>query len=324
MNTAGSPEFARNYGFWSEAEQLALVSSRVAIAGVGGVGYQVGTKLARMGVSSFSIADPEEFEAQNANRVPGATSLTYGRSKAEVFREEVRAINPRAVVHIYRDGVTVDNVTEFLDGAALVFDESETTHPEIGTTIARHARQLGIPDLLVVNVGFAATVTAFHPQGRFTFERFMGLPAGASLEEIAGMSVDFSRFLPYIPPYSDLRGLVAMTTDAPDGSRVSLPSISPGVDLASALGTTQAFLHLTAAAGIRNRRHRPIWAPRLAYLDAYTLRGRVMRASRATHLRYVLWAALRDRLGRNPSAAYSHAQIAARAAGSPAEPPVEG
>jgi molybdopterin/thiamine biosynthesis adenylyltransferase len=313
MKSIDSPEFSRNYGFWSEAEQQALLSSRVAIAGVGGVGFQVGTKLARMGVASFSIADPEEFEPQNANRVPGATTATYGRSKAEVFREQVREINPSAVVHVYRDGVTTENVGEFLEGAALVFDESETTHPEIGTTIARHARELGIPDVLVVNVGFAAQVTSFHPRGRWTFERFMGLPEGASLEQIAASKVDYSRFLPYIPPYSDLRGLVAMTTDAPDGSSVSLPSIAPGVDLASAIGTTQAFLHLTAA--VSNRRRQPIWAPRLAYLDAYALRGRILRAGRMTHLRHVVVAAVRDRLGRNPQGSYTHADIARRGAG---------
>ncbi|WP_291048084.1 ThiF family adenylyltransferase [Herbiconiux sp.] len=312
MTSVGSPEFSRNYGFWSEAEQQALVDSRVAIAGVGGVGFQVGTKLARMGVSSFSIADPEDFEPQNANRVPGATTATYGRSKAEVFREQVREINPAAVVHVYRDGVTVENVGEFLAGATIVFDESETTHPEIGTTIARTARALGIPDILVVNVGFAAQVTAFHPRSRFTFERFMGLSETAPLDEIAASEVDYSRFLPYIPPYSDLRGLVAMTTEAPDGSRVSLPSISPGVDLASAIGTTQAFLHLTAAAGIVNRRRRPIWAPRLAYLDAYTMRGRILRAGKAAHLRHVLVAAARDRFGWNPKGAYTHEEIARR------------
>ena len=317
MKSLDAPEFSRNYGFWSEAEQAALMNSRVAIAGVGGVGFQVGTKLARMGVASFAGADPEEFDPQNANRVPGASASTYGRSKVDVFREQVRDINPDAVVHRYHDGVTVENAAEFLAGATLVFDESETTHPEIGTTIARHARALGIPDLLVVNVGFAATVTAFHPRSRFTFERFMGLGDDAPLDEIAQQKIDFGRFLPYVPPYSDLRGLVAMTTDGPTGERPSLPSIAPGVDLASAIGTTQAFLHLTAAAGVMNRRRSPIWAPRLALLDAYTMHGKVIRASRATHLRHVLTAALRDRFGRNPAASYTHADLARRAPAPP-------
>jgi tRNA A37 threonylcarbamoyladenosine dehydratase len=96
MKSLDSPEFARNYGFWSEAEQQALLGARVAIAGVGGVGFQVGTKLARMGVASFSIADPEDFEPQNANRVPGATTATYGRSKRMSFASRcARSTRPR-------------------------------------------------------------------------------------------------------------------------------------------------------------------------------------------------------------------------------------
>jgi hypothetical protein len=313
MRSLGDPEFSRNYGFWSEAEQQALTESRIAIAGVGGVGFQVGTKLARMGVGSFSIADPEVFERANANRVPGASALSYGRSKASVFREEVLAINPAAVVDVYGEGVTPSNAAEFLAGADLVFDESETTQPEIGTAIARQARAQGIADLLVVNVGFSSMATAFAPGGRFTFERYMGLPEGAPLDEIAGLSVDFSRVLPYVPPYSDLRGLVAVATAGPDGTSPSLPSIAPGVDLASALGSTQAFLHLMHRKGLGQRRRRPIWAPRVAVLDAYSVTGRIIRASKATHLRHLLVAAARDRAGRNPRGSYTHEDIARRA-----------
>ncbi len=40
--TIDSPEFSRNYGFWNEDEQRALLSAHVAIAGVGGDGFQLG------------------------------------------------------------------------------------------------------------------------------------------------------------------------------------------------------------------------------------------------------------------------------------------
>jgi molybdopterin/thiamine biosynthesis adenylyltransferase len=310
MRSHSSPEFSRNYGFWSEDEQRALLTSSVALAGVGGDGFQLGVKLARMGVSRFSVADPEPFEPENANRVPGATTSTYGRPKVEVFREHVLDVNPDAEVQLFGDGVTLDNAEEFLRGAQLVFDESELTQPEIGVTIARRARAMGIPNVLVMNVGFAAQVTSFHPSGRYTFERFMGASEQASLEEIATTPVDFSRFLPYIPPYSDLRSLITLQSPAPDGSTASLPSISAGVDLASAIGSTQAFLHLTAA--VSNRRQKPIWAPRIAYVDAYRMRARTIRASRGSHIRSLLVAAARDRLGRNPRASYTHDDIRAR------------
>lgn len=306
-----SPEFSRNYGFWSEDEQRALLRSRVAIAGVGGDGFQLGLKLARMGVASFSIADPEVFEPENVNRVEGATAASCGRNKAEVFRERVLDINPEAEVSVHLDGVTPDNIESFMQGASLVLDESELTKPEIGTLIARRARAQGIPDLLVMNVGFAAQVTSFAPRSSWTFERFMGFAAETPLDEIAEAGVDLARCLPYIPAYTDLRSLQAVLGE--DGAPPApLPSISAGVDLASAIGSTQAFLHLTA--GVANHRRSPVWAPRVAYTDAYRLRTRIVRAGRAAHVRHLLLAAGRQKLGINPLGSYTLADIVRRRA----------
>ncbi|WP_053353273.1 ThiF family adenylyltransferase [Leucobacter musarum] len=304
-------EFARNYGFWSEDEQLALTRSRVAIAGVGGVGFQLGLKLARMGVSSFSIADPEVFEPENVNRVDGAVHSTFMRSKAEVFRERLHDINPDAAVDLFTDGVNAHNVQEFMHGASVVLDETEMTMPDIGTLVAREARRIGIPDVLAMNIGFAAQVTSFDPHSAWTFERYRGFSDRAPLDEIAELGVDFARCLPYIPAYTDLRSLATVQGDDAHAP-ASLPSISIGVDVASALASTQVFLHLTSKLG--NRRRKPIWAPRVAYTDTYDLRTRVVRAGKWSHLRHLLSAALRQKAGRNPLASYTHDDIARRSA----------
>ena len=308
--SVASPEFSRNFGFWSEDEQRALAAARVAIAGVGGDGFQLGLKLARMGVARFSIADPEVFEPENVNRVEGAAVSTFGRNKAEVFRERVLDINPDAEVELFLSGVTEDCIEPFMRGASLVLDESELTKPEIGTLVARRARAQGIPDLLVMNVGFAAQVTSFAPASSWTFERLMGFSSATPLDEIAEAGVDLSRCLPYIPAYTDLRSLQAVLGEG-GADPAPLPSISVGVDVASAIGSTQAFLHLTA--GVRNRRRSPIWAPRMAYTDAYRLRTRVLRAGKPAHVRHLLVAAARQKLGRNPLADYTLRDIARRA-----------
>jgi molybdopterin/thiamine biosynthesis adenylyltransferase len=308
-----SPEFSRNYGFWNEDEQKALIASTVAIGGVGGGGFQFGLKLARMGVSGFNIADPEVFEPQNANRVEGASVSTYGRNKAEVFRERVLDINPDARVALFTSGVTRESIDDFMAGAHLVIDESESTQPEIGVLIARAARARGIPDLMAMNVGFAAQVTSFAPTGPWTFERFMGLDEHMPLDEISGRSMDFARSLPYVPPYSDLRSLSAVRSTDGAGSSVSLPSLSVGIDLLSSIGSAQAFLHLTR--GVSTRRRSPVWAPRMAYMDAYSFRARVLRAGRGSHLRHLLVAAARQKLGRNPLADYTVADIDRRRLG---------
>lgn len=299
MNSVNAPEFARNYGFWNEDEQRALMAARVAIAGVGGDGFQMGLKLARMGVQTFDIADPEVFEPENANRVPGATTDTYGLSKAGIFADEVHKINPDADVRVFTDGVTEENVDEFTSRATLVYDESELTYLQIGTALARQARQKGIPNVMVMNIGFAAQVTSFHPKSKYTFERMMGIPEGMPLDEVKDMTVNFERCLPYIPKYGDLKTLAAVQGGA------SLPSIAQGVDIASAIGTSQGFLHIMHSAGIKNNRPQPIWAPKIAVMDAYSLLTKTTRFPRVSYYRHALRTMAGNRLKTTPVASYT-------------------
>lgn len=297
MRTINSPEYARNYGFWNEAEQQAIMDTHVAIAGVGGDGHQLGLKLAQMGVAEFSVADPEVFEPENTNRVPGATQTTYGKNKAEVFRDKVLDINPDAKVHVFTDGVQQDNIEDFMHGATLSFDESELTMPEIGTMVAREARKRHIPNVLVMNVGFAALATSFHPEKGKTFEDIMGIPNDMPLDEVSEVEVDLSRCLPYVPRYGDLNTLIAAQDGAP------LPSISVGVDIAAGLGSTQALKHIFSQAG--NNRSKPVWAPKFAYMDAYDLSVGVTRFPRLSHKRHAVQMLVRSYLGVNPKASYT-------------------
>lgn len=304
MADINSPQFSRNYGFWNEAEQTAIMDAHVAIAGVGGDGFQLGQKLAMMGVEHFSVADPEVFEPENVNRVPGAHTSTIGRKKAEVFRDTVLEVNPDAKVRVYTDGVTEDNVEDWIAGATLSFDESELTYPQIGTMVAREARRLEIPNVLVMNIGFAAQVTSFDPKSRYTFERIMGLRDDMPLDEIAEQGIDFSRCLPYLPGYVDVNSLMAVQEGA------SLPSIAPGVDQASAIGTSEAFLHMVG--GVSPKRPQPTWAPQFRYMDAYANKAGKTRFPRAAYGLRAANMMLRTKLGLNVPTSYTEADRTAR------------
>lgn len=85
--------FCRNLGLISPTEQQRLRNSRVAIAGMGGVGGIDMVALARMGIGKFTIADPDVFEIRNSNRQYGAMRSTNGQAKAEVMRNIVHDIN---------------------------------------------------------------------------------------------------------------------------------------------------------------------------------------------------------------------------------------
>src|SRR5680860_784709 len=117
MRSLNSPELFRNMGFWNESTQQALLDTEVAIAGNGGTGNLFGMELARIGIQKFRIADPEVFDDVNSNRVMGARVDTIGRNKAEVLKEDILKINPDAEIITYTEGITPENIEEFLSNA---------------------------------------------------------------------------------------------------------------------------------------------------------------------------------------------------------------
>src|SRR5579859_3184934 len=101
--------FCRNRGLINTKEQAKLRNSRVAVAGLGGVGGIDLVTLARLGIGRFNIADPDVFELANTNRQFGATQSSMGRPKAEVMAEIVHDINPEADIRIFKERVGPQN-----------------------------------------------------------------------------------------------------------------------------------------------------------------------------------------------------------------------
>src|SRR5687767_1077946 len=97
--------FKRNRGLINDADQEKLRNSRVAIAGMGGVGGAHLLTLARMGIGAFNIADPDVFEVANFNRQVGATISNLGRNKAEAMADAVADVNPQVKLNVFAEAV---------------------------------------------------------------------------------------------------------------------------------------------------------------------------------------------------------------------------
>lgn len=285
----------RNYGFFSAAEQRAICKSTVALAGVGGDGYLLGLGLVRMGVRHLTIADPEVFEAENINRVPGANFANLGRAKVDCFVEDAREIDPDVAIRVFSEGVTERNIGEFLDGADLIVDETELTKLELGTMISDEAQKRDQPIVIVMNIGFAAQVTALSPKGP-GFREMMDIPSTEPLAEVARRQVDFARCIPYIPPYVHIGVLESVIAGA------SLPSIVHGVNLASALGASQCFLWLTR--GVESERPKPITYPQVQYVDALTGESKRVRNVQRSYAKSLIRMKLSQSFGRTPKVQY--------------------
>ena len=77
-----------------------LRSSNVLVIGLGGVGSWVVESLARSGVGSFTIVDPDSVCVSNINRQLIATTSAIGVSKVQVMKNRVLEINPDAQLDV--------------------------------------------------------------------------------------------------------------------------------------------------------------------------------------------------------------------------------
>lgn len=157
--------FARNLGILSALEQERLRGTRVALAGMGGVGGIYALALARMGFGRFCVADGDHFELANFNRQMGADAATVGRNKAEVVAERIRAINPNAEVTVFDRHLDEANIGAFLQDAAVVVDGIETFAVGAHRLVAREARRRNQPLVMAAPLGFSAAMLCFDPQG---------------------------------------------------------------------------------------------------------------------------------------------------------------
>src|SRR5690348_3674945 len=106
--------FSRTLGLVTREEMQSLQQKTIAIVGLGGVGGSQLLTLTRLGIGGFHLADFDTFGIENFNRHAGACMPTVGRKKLDVMEKAARDINPDLRIRRFPQGVTPENVPEFL------------------------------------------------------------------------------------------------------------------------------------------------------------------------------------------------------------------
>jgi molybdopterin/thiamine biosynthesis adenylyltransferase len=135
--------YQRNRRTISTAEQLRLFRSRVVIAGAGGLGGYLVEELARLGVGTLVVADPDTFEEHNLNRQLLATPANLGAPKVEAAVERVGRVNPAVRVIPLQRAFSRENGAELLSRADAAVDALDTVTDRV--ELARTCRELGVP-----------------------------------------------------------------------------------------------------------------------------------------------------------------------------------
>lgn len=135
-----------------------LLTSRVAVFGIGGVGGYAAEALARSGVGALELVDKDVVDTSNLNRQIIALHSTVGRAKAEVMKERIRDINPEIQVR--------SRECFFLPGTADAFDFTTYDYvvDAVDTVTAKieiivRARQAGVPVISCMGAG-----NKLHPE----------------------------------------------------------------------------------------------------------------------------------------------------------------
>jgi len=183
--------FSRNIGWVTQIEQDRLRHARIAIAGLGGVGGAHLLTLTRLGVANFTIADFDDFDVHNMNRQAGAFMPFMGQPKIDTVAQLARDINPEINVRLFPQGITSDNVDDFLKDVDVYVDGLDFFALPARRMVFAKCRDKGIPALTAAPLGMGVAFLYFSPTG-MSFENYFKVEGQEQQEQyarfIAGLS----------------------------------------------------------------------------------------------------------------------------------------
>src|SRR5262245_39371996 len=86
---------------------------KVLVVGVGGLGSPAALTLARAGVGTIGLIDPDVVELSNLQRQILHATPDLGRAKIDSAREKLRQINPAVTIIAHQERLHAENLPEF-------------------------------------------------------------------------------------------------------------------------------------------------------------------------------------------------------------------
>jgi molybdopterin/thiamine biosynthesis adenylyltransferase len=165
--------YSRNQKYLSCAEQLTLLTSQVAVIGLGGLGGTVSEILARLGVGRLTLVDGDCFDDSNLNRQLLSSPAKLGQKKALAAEARVAEINPAVTIRAIDDFFRAENGREILAGCRLAVDCLDTIGDRF--ILEEACRTAGIPMVSAAIGGTSGQATTIFP-GDEGLRRIYGPP----------------------------------------------------------------------------------------------------------------------------------------------------
>lgn len=94
MSKKNITQHTRTEALLGTEHHCALKNAHVAVVGIGGVGSHAAVALARTGIGTLTLVDPEKVALTDINRQIWANHSTVGKNKTAVADKCLKAINP--------------------------------------------------------------------------------------------------------------------------------------------------------------------------------------------------------------------------------------
>ena len=138
-----------------------IMSAKVAVFGVGGVGGFCVEALARAGIGTLHLYDDDTVSESNLNRQLAALHSTIGRPKGEVLKERVQDINPACRVEAIRMFYLPENAdTVDLTQYDYVVDAIDTVTGKLA--LVMKCKEAGTPIICSMGAGNKMDPTRFE------------------------------------------------------------------------------------------------------------------------------------------------------------------
>jgi molybdopterin/thiamine biosynthesis adenylyltransferase len=105
--------------------QKKILSSKVLIIGVGGLGSPVAEFLSRAGIGSLGIVDNDKVSLSNLHRQSLYNTSDIGMFKVKITKDKIKQINPNTKVKIYKIRLNSLNFKKIINDYDYIVDGSD-------------------------------------------------------------------------------------------------------------------------------------------------------------------------------------------------------
>jgi len=195
-------KFLKNYPLISREEQKKLKSLLIISPGLG-LNSVILRDLCRLGIQKFLIADKDKVTLENLNR-QHYTINQIGKLKTKATKENLKKINPSAIVKVFNDFIKINNIENFLEmtqefkfSDIIVIDGIDPfQHISVSKILAKEVLQRGWIYFYPADLGWGSGLVVFTKRNKEKIEKFFGkLPNLKNMANYVKIHVGFPSYV---------------------------------------------------------------------------------------------------------------------------------